>query len=133
MVEKIAERSILGGRRKLRGPARQRRGGHELPEFTQLLETHFRWIAGNKSRIDRSDRDARNPIRIEMRLGQRLVDSRLIGAEGAAALKQQRDAFERRPGLHLVRLSTQRFRLVCRHVHSRDSSDGGWEPWLGGA
>src|SRR5882757_713048 len=128
LVEKIAERSVLGGRRKLRGTARQRRGGNELPEFAQLLETRFRWIAGNESRIDRADRDARDPIRIEMRLGQRLVNSRLIGAEGAAALKQQRDAVERRPGLHLVRLSPRRFRLVCRHVHSRGSSDGGWAP-----
>ena len=33
---------------------------------------------------------------MEVRLGQRLIDAALIGAERAAALQQQRDAFEGR-------------------------------------
>ena len=42
-------------------------------------------------------RDAGNPIRVEVGLGQCFVDARLVGAESAATLQQKRDGVEGRP------------------------------------
>ena len=35
-----------------------------------------------------------DPVRVQVGLGQRLVDAALVGAERAAALQEQGDAFE---------------------------------------
>jgi hypothetical protein len=51
-------------------------------------------------------RDPGDPIRVEIRLRQRLVHARLIGTKGAAALEQQRDTFEGRMGWHVERPRT---------------------------
>ena len=53
-------------------------------------------LPGDQRRVDRADRDSGDPIRMEVRFGEGLVNASLIGAECAAALQQQRDAFERR-------------------------------------
>ena len=54
---------------------------------------------GDDRRIDGADRDSGNPIGMQIGLGQRLINTRLIGAERAAALKQQRDLFKRSAAL----------------------------------
>ena len=65
-----------------------------LPEFAQPLDAPFRRIAGDQRRVDRADRNARDPVGMQIGLGQRLIDAGLIRAERAAALQQQGDPFE---------------------------------------
>src|SRR4029077_1675358 len=72
--------------------------GDELPELAQLPDPGAGSIAGNERGIHRADRDARDPVRREMGFRQRLVDTRLIRAQSTAALQEQRNAFEGRPG-----------------------------------
>ena len=57
----------------------------------------FGLIACNQCRIHRADRDASNPVRLEVRFRERLVHTALVGPESATALKEQRNAFEGRP------------------------------------
>src|SRR5262249_43476058 len=77
----------------------KRRSRDRAPKLAQRVDATLRRIAGNDRGIDGADRDSGNPIRMQISLGQRLVNTRLIGAERAAALKQQRDLFERRAPL----------------------------------
>jgi len=72
--------------------------GDYLPKAPQLLHAVGGRIAGDQGGVDRSDRDAGHPVRMQIPLGQRLIDAPLIGAQGAAALEQQSNAVERRPG-----------------------------------
>src|SRR5258706_11900422 len=60
--------------------------GDALPERAQPVDAPLRWIPGNQRAVDGADRDARDPVGMDAGLGQRLVDSSLIGAECAAAL-----------------------------------------------
>ena len=71
-------------------------GGDALPEPAQFFDARFRRIPGNDRAVDGTDRDASNPIGINASPSQRFVNSGLIGAERAAALQHQRDAFEGR-------------------------------------
>src|SRR5258708_3181736 len=68
--------------------------GDALPEPAQFFDARFRRVSGNDRAVDGTDRDASNPIGINASLSQRFVDSGLIGAERAAALQHERDAFE---------------------------------------
>ncbi len=132
LVHEIADRLDLGAEPSCGTPERRR--GDEFPEFAQLLESRFRRVPGDERRIDRSDRDAGHPIRIEMRIGQRLVDPRLISAESAAPLQQQGDAFEGRANGHPVRLPMRRICPSCMGGHRHDSSCCSlriWAPALG--
>ena len=54
----------------------------------------FGRVAGDQGGVDRADGYARDPVRVQVGLGQRLVDAGLVGAESAAALQEQGDAFE---------------------------------------
>ena len=65
--------------------------GDALPEDLKPLQTPLRRIAGDDRRIDRADRHAAHPVRLDARFVQRLIDAGLIGAERAAALQHQRD------------------------------------------
>ena len=47
--------------------------------------------------FSRADRNAGDPIGMQVGLRQRLIDAGLIGAERASALEDQRNALERRP------------------------------------
>src|SRR5215475_3879453 len=78
------------------GPVEQRIGCDPFPERAQLCDALLGWIACDDCGVDGADRDPRNPIRMEIRLRQRLVHSRLIRAKGTAALEQQRDTLEGR-------------------------------------
>ena len=57
----------------------------------KLVHSLLGRIAGNQGRVDGADRNAGGPVGVKARLGKRLVDATLIGAERAAALQQQRD------------------------------------------
>ena len=105
----LAERHRHPGRPHIVEPARivpvrrrqpHRTIGDHLPELAQPLEAALRRVAGDQRRIDAADRDAVHPVGLEPRLVQRLIDARLIGAERAAALEDQRDgvASGRPPG-----------------------------------
>ena len=96
---------------EIRDPKRRRADG--LPEFPQSLDALVRRIAGDQGRVHGADRNAGDPIGMEVRLRQRLIDAGLIGAERASALQQQRDALERRPLRCNVGLAFRR--LVSAH------------------
>ena len=59
----------------------------EFPELAQLGDACLSRIAGDDGGVDRPDRDARDPIGVEVGLGQGFVDARLVGAESAATLQ----------------------------------------------
>ena len=79
--------------------------GDGFPEFAQMLDSPLRRIAGDQGGIDGADRDAGDPVGVEVSLGQGLIDAALIGAERTAALQQEGDTFEVRsdPRSPLVR------------------------------
>src|SRR3977135_2308078 len=54
-------------------------------------QTLFRFIAGDDRAVDRADRGADDPVWLDARLVQRLVDADLVGAERAAALQHEDD------------------------------------------
>ena len=64
---------------------------HPAPEFLQPLQTIFGLVAGNEARVDGTDGRADDPVRLDAGLMQGLIDARLIGAERAAALKDEDD------------------------------------------
>jgi hypothetical protein len=101
-------------------PMRRRRD--QLPEGAKLLQACLRRIAHDEGRIDRADRDSRDPVGQDGGLGQSLIDSRLVGAERAASLQQQGDALESGPAARPMRLP-MRFRRLSnpRSGHSQDS------------
>jgi len=70
-------------------------------------------IAGNEGRINRSYRNAGDPIGMQICFRQGLVNPTLIGPKGAAALKHQRDPLERRTLGRDMGLAQQR--LAVRH------------------
>src|SRR5690606_22445066 len=67
-----------------------------LPESPELADALGGRIAGDDGRVDGTDGDARHPVGMDAGCGKRLVDAGLVGAEGAAALKDERDALERK-------------------------------------
>ena len=64
---------------------------HPAPEFLQPVETIFALIAGNEARIDRADGGADDPVRLDFRFVERLVNAGLVRAERAPALKDEDD------------------------------------------
>ena len=66
--------------------------GDQVPKGLQLAQAVLGRIAGNDRRIDRADRNARNPVRLNAGFVHRLIDAGLIGAERAAALQHKRNA-----------------------------------------
>jgi hypothetical protein len=100
-----------GQRRKIRKAQRRRADG--FPELPQPLDTFFRRIAGDQGRVDGADRDAGDPVRMQVRLGQGLVDAGLIRAERTAALQQQHGLFE--PRIIAMKMPRHR-RRWCVHV-----------------
>src|SRR5262249_10438572 len=59
----------------------KRRSRDRAPKLAQRVDATLRRIAGNDRGIDGADRDSGNPIGMQISLGQRLVNTRLIGAE----------------------------------------------------
>src|SRR5262249_6515898 len=75
----------------------QELGRDLLPKGAQLFEPRLGCVAGDQGRIDRANRNSGDPIGMQVRLGQPLIDAGLEGAERAAPLQYQSDAVERRP------------------------------------
>ena len=81
--------------------------------------------------IDGANRDSGGPVRMEARRGKGLVDASLIGAERAAALQQEGDAFEGRTAARPIGLrpgaSAIRGLNVVKHdeVHLFDGANWG--------
>ncbi len=91
-VDAFAEdlRQLHARRQRPRGPARPQRGFADgFPELGEALDTMLRRVAGDDCRVQCADGDAGDPVRMQARLGHRLVDTGLVGAERAAALQDQ--------------------------------------------
>ena len=100
LVERAVHRLIdmFDGRAIGRAERAERRLADRLPEFAQLLDPFFRRIARDQRRIDGPDRNAGNPVGMNIGFRERLINAALVGAERAAALQDQRHGFERRRG-----------------------------------
>src|SRR5262245_23168320 len=75
----------------------QGRRADGLPKFTQSIDALVRGIAGDNRRVDRTDRNSRDPIRMKIRLSQGLIYPGLVGAECSASLQHQDNLLEWRP------------------------------------
>jgi hypothetical protein len=64
---------------------------HAPPEFLQPRQAVLRRVAGDQAGVDRPDGGADNPVRLDSGLVQRLIDTRLVRSENAAALQHQDD------------------------------------------
>jgi hypothetical protein len=71
-------------------------GADGLPEFPQPRDALFRRVASDQRRIDGANRNTGDPIGMQTGLRQGLIDARLIGAESAATLEDESNAFKRR-------------------------------------
>src|SRR6185437_16950027 len=72
-----------GGMRQQLGP------GYRLPQRLELREASLRRVAGEDRGVDRADRDAAQPVRLEAVLVQRLIDADVIRPERPAALQHE--------------------------------------------
>src|SRR5262245_65670805 len=70
-------------------------------------------VARDQTGVDGADRRADDPIRLDPRLMQGLIDARLVGAERAAALKDKDDLHPPCAGLS-ARAAFSRPRSMCR-------------------
>ena len=61
------------------------------PQNSLRRATRSRLVACDQAGVDRPDRGADHPVRLDPGLVQGLVDACLVGAEGSAALKHQND------------------------------------------
>src|SRR6516162_193732 len=64
---------------------------HPPPELFQPVQAVSRLVAGNEAGVNRADRSPDDPVGLDARLMERLIDAGLIGAKGAAALKDEND------------------------------------------
>ena len=65
-------------------------GADTISQNSLSRATRFsRLVAGDDRGIDGADRDAGDPVRLEIEVTQRLIGAGLIGAERAAALQNQ--------------------------------------------
>src|SRR5262245_60119625 len=64
---------------------------HPAPELLQPVEAILRLVARDQAGIDGADRGADDPIRLDTRLVQSLIHTRLVGAERAPALEDEND------------------------------------------
>src|SRR5689334_12220537 len=64
---------------------------HPPPELLKLGQTILRLVPSNQARIDRPNRGTDNPVRLDARFVQCLIDTSLIRTERAAPLQDQND------------------------------------------
>jgi hypothetical protein len=69
------------------------------PEFAKSINPHVRRIACDDGRVDASNRNAGNPIRVYAGFGQGFVHAGLIRAQRTTALQYQGHALERKTTL----------------------------------
>jgi hypothetical protein len=79
----VARSPIHEGRR-CDGP-----GGHEVPELAQPVDPVLGRVAGDQRGIDGADRDAGDPVRLQLGLAERGIHAGLVGTERPAALQHQ--------------------------------------------
>src|SRR6478609_4986779 len=85
-----------------------------LPKLSQFFDAALPWVPGDQRCIYCPDRNASNPIRIEVSFGKSLIDTSLIGAERAASLQQQDGLFK------LATFAPRLFRFSkWRDIHDR--------------
>jgi hypothetical protein len=60
-----------------------------LPEGAQARQPLPHLVAGDDGRVHGADRGADHPIGLDAGFVQRMIDAALVGAQGAAALKDQ--------------------------------------------
>src|SRR6267143_3002803 len=60
-----------------------------LPEFPELRNSIVASVARNQTGIDRADRSSDNPVRLDIRFIQSLIDARLVRSKRATTLKHQ--------------------------------------------
>src|SRR5262249_15894381 len=80
-------------------PAPQFLAAHAPPKLLQPVKTVFWLVAGNQARVYGADRGADDPLSLHLSFMQRLIDAGLVGAQCAAALKDQNRLTLVRPGL----------------------------------
>src|SRR5262245_29416058 len=93
-------------------PGHRRR--NHLPKFLEFGHALLARIAGDDRGIDGADRDAGDPIRLEIATAERLIGPGLVGTERAAPLKDQ----------HALRIRGRACRHwvgIFRHLYRSDS------------
>src|SRR5258705_6614080 len=68
--------------------------GDARPKFLKLREALARNVAGDETSVDRADRSSDDPVGLDIRLMQRLINASLIGAKRSTALKHQNNLSE---------------------------------------
>ena len=71
----------------MRNKQSERRDADGFPELPQSVDAPFRRIAGDQGRIHRADRNPGDPVRMQIRLRQSLIDAGLIRPESTTALQ----------------------------------------------
>src|SRR4030095_13259090 len=74
---------------KQRGPPGGRRFREPPPEGVKSRKSIVRRVSSDQRTIDRTDRRADNPIRLDARMGERLEYARLVRAQSGNALQDQ--------------------------------------------
>jgi hypothetical protein len=92
-------------------PVRAQVGGDRLPERGQPLDALLGGVAGDDRAVERADRDPGDPVRVQVRLRQGLIDASLVRAQGTTALEQERDDLVGWAPVDMVRPS----RLIPAH------------------
>src|SRR5258708_13325708 len=59
------------------------------PEFPELRNSIVASVARDQTGIDRADRSSDNPVRLDIRFIQSLIDARLVRSKRATTLKHQ--------------------------------------------
>ena len=80
-----------------------------LPEFLESRHPVGWIVAGDEAGVDRADRGADHPVRLDAGLMQRLVDADLVGTQRAATLQHQHDLAETGGNSTLWELSRRAF------------------------
>src|SRR5262249_18030232 len=78
---------------------------HAIPKLGNLTQSFARFVAGDDGAVNRTDRSADDPVRLDSGSVQRLINATLICAERAPALK------------HQYNLSWKRWCCLCAIIH----------------
>jgi len=56
---------------------------HAIPKLGNLIKSFARFVAGDDGAVDRTDRSADDPVRLDSGFVQRLINATLVRAERA--------------------------------------------------
>ena len=71
----------------------RRRAAHGIPELVQTLDTFFWRVTRDNGRINRSNGNTGQPVRLDARLGQPLIGTTLVCTQCTTPLKYQNRFF----------------------------------------